>query len=414
LGRDSPHQQPTVEEALLVSRPFTPLRVLLSGHNRDCLRLRRGRRVGGSAVLSAVAVLALFCAGCRTPLPLEPRTLDPQVLAEAQLLAQQRTTVMEYVKEKARQEAERRKKELEMARKKQGKAVTLNPEDEFIVDVWLQDGITQLKGFPYKGTVRPDGTEFIPGVGKVVCSGRTAVDIQEEIKKRLSVTLNNPMVLLQVTKHVGARVTIVGEVLMHPNRDSGPGVYPIRGDTPLTDFIMAAGGYTKKADIRNVRVVYPDGRVEIVNLEAILAGDMRKNIILHGGETVYVPEQEKTGTVLVMGHVRAPGVYGLRGDPRLSRVIAQAGGILPEGSRKRIYLVRGDLYKPQVLTVNLDNVLRRGLKGEDVRLVNGDTVYVPLTHVAEFRQFLSIVGLPITLARQFVFLEEDVFGGDSR
>ncbi len=359
-----------------------------------------------------VALLAWF-SGCHTPPPLHPITLDSQTLTESQLLARQRSQIIEEMREKARIEAEKRKKELEAARRKTGQAVTLNSEDEFVVDVWLQDGITQLAQFPYKGVVRPDGKEFIPGVGEVQCFGRTVEKVRDEITRRLSRTLNKPIVNVRITRHVGATVAIVGEVKMHPNRDTGPGVYPIKGATPLTDFIMAAGGYTDKADLHNIRVVYPDGRTEAVDLERILAGDMRKNIVLHGNETVYLPEMKKTGSVLVMGHVGAPGIYGLRGDNRISRVLAEAGGILPSGTRKRVLLVRGDLYKPQVIRVDLDRVLKHGLKEEDVRLVNGDTVYVPLSHIAAFREFLSVVGLPISLARQFVFLQDDVFSGNN-
>ncbi len=350
-------------------------------------------------VPALIAALLIAAAGCGPKAPLYPLTLDSQTLTEAQFLARQRTQILNDIRLKAKRDIERKRKELIAANKKTGQAITLSAGDEFVVDVWLHDGISELQGFPYKGTVRPDGKEFIPGVGEVICLGKTVDQIRKAITSKLKLTLNKPLVLIRVTRHIGATVTIVGEVKMHPNRDTGPGVYPIKGATPLSSFIMAAGGYTDKADLHNIRVVYADGTVEIVDLERILAGDMRKNIILHGGETVYLPEQKKTGSVLVMGHVRRPAIYGLTGDNRLSRIIAEAGGILPSGSRKRIYVIRGDLYKPQVMEVDLDHVIRYGLKEEDVRLANGDTVYVPMTHIAALREFLSLIWMPISTIR---------------
>lgn len=370
----------------------------------------QGCRWGGpGAVLPMLGVLLLVLAllsGCRTAVPLSPLPVDVQTVKDAELLSEQRARIMQDLQIQVVREADKRKAELIAASAKTQAAITLGVDDEFTIDVWLQDGITQMTAFPFKGVVQPNGTEFVPGAGEVPCLGKTPTEIRDEVRKRLSAVLNNPIVNLRVTRHVAATVSIVGEVMMHSNRDSGPGVYPIKGATSLSDFIMAAGGYTKEADIRRVRVVYHDGTAETVDLEKILAGDMARNVLLRGGETVYVPELKRTGSVLIMGHVRNPGAYGLESDRHLSVVMAAAGGVGPTGSSKRVVLIRGDMYKPQVMHVNLDRILKYGFKEEDVLLNNGDTIYVPMNYVSSFREFLSLIALPVSTAWQFFSLQD--------
>lgn len=80
--------------------------------------------------------------------------------------------------------------------------------------------------------------------------------------------------------------------------------------------------------------------------------------------------------VMVLGDVKNPGKYALRSDARLSDAIAAAGGLAAdvdgEYPNARISSPAGQLSQ-----VSLQKLLRQADTSQDVRLGEGDVVYVP-------------------------------------
>ncbi len=80
---------------------------------------------------------------------------------------------------------------------------------------------------------------------------------------------------------------VLGEV-------KSPGVIALRSEMTLLDAVMASGGPTKGANLRDVFIVRTSqgkGAIEKVDLKAIVSrADFRKNYALRDGDIVYVPE----------------------------------------------------------------------------------------------------------------------------
>jgi protein involved in polysaccharide export with SLBB domain len=78
--------------------------------------------------------------------------------------------------------------------------------------------------------------------------------------------------------------------------------------------------------------------------------------------------------VLVMGYARRPGSYTVSSLSTVVNALFAAGGPSAQGSMRRVQLKRGAAV---VAEIDLYDLLQRGDKSGDVRLLPGDVVYVP-------------------------------------
>jgi polysaccharide biosynthesis/export protein len=78
--------------------------------------------------------------------------------------------------------------------------------------------------------------------------------------------------------------------------------------------------------------------------------------------------------IFVVGHARRPGTYTVSSLSTLVNALFASGGPSPLGSMRRIQLKRGT----QLVTeIDLYDLLLRGDKSKDARLLPGDVVYIP-------------------------------------
>ncbi|AKJ63486.1 SLBB domain-containing protein [Kiritimatiella glycovorans] len=350
---------------------------------------------------------ALFSgAGCVARPPAGEKEYD--VAEERQLLEIQKSRIVDQLNEMRRREQEEVRQRIESVASRGPQTITLRVDDEIVVEVWLRDMLQQQDGYPREITIPPDGRVVMPSIGEMNILGRSPEELQNDIRERLDLLLNHPTVKVRVEKHVGAKVSILGEVKMNPNRDTGPGTYEIEGETLLSSFISEAGGYTENADIRNIRVTHANGESEIMDLQRVLDGHIEENIFLNGGETVYIPEMTRLSHVIVCGHIAGPGIYPLDEGMMLSELIADAGGVARRGTERRVITVRGDRYHPKVIKSNIHRVYTRGEREEDLLLKPGDTVYVPKSYISLYEDTLRLILLPVTTVRDMYFLEDTI------
>ncbi len=117
-----------------------------------------------------------------------------------------------------------------------GSDYVLGPRDVLAITVWDQ---LDLSG---KFTVEPDGTFAFPLAGKIQAGGRSARQVEADMKERLRTEgiFTNPQITVVVETYASQRVFIVGEV-----RTAGS--YPLRGETTLLEALAEAGSPTAEA-----------------------------------------------------------------------------------------------------------------------------------------------------------------------
>lgn len=133
--------------------------------------------------------------------------------------------------------------------------------------------------------VTTNGYITYPLLGRVKVVGMSVAQLEETIRTALSKEyIRNPQVRVFVREF--SNIFVMGQV-------AGPGQYPYRGGVTVLQAITTAGGFTKYANPRKVRVVrdHGEGReVFVVNVSSITKGNGEKDILLQPGDTVVVPE----------------------------------------------------------------------------------------------------------------------------
>jgi polysaccharide export outer membrane protein len=211
-----------------------------------------------------------------------------------------------------------------------------------------------------------------PLVGDVKVDGRTVMEIDAELTRRLaSEFLVDPQVSVEVREIRSQWITLMGEVRT-------PGRYPLRRNMRLLDLIAEAGGPTKEAGQDIVVTRYDaktsEGRQVRVALDDLLnASAPSANMLLHHGDVISVGER---AVFYIRGEVNRPSAFVLERGMTVMRAIAVAGGLTQYANRKEVQLVRSrDGGGLENIAVNL-KAIEDG-KITDVALRPDDVIIVP-------------------------------------
>lgn len=206
----------------------------------------------------------------------------------------------------------------------------LGPGDSIAIQVY---GQPDMSGTVY---VSDDGTIPVALAGPVQVAGLSPSQAASRIEKALrdGKFLVDPHVTLTVTQSRSQRVSVLGQV-------GKPGRYPIESNTTIFDLLAEAGGVTEKGG----NTVYllrqgKDGNVARypISLQGLSGGEQTiPDQSLKGGDSIYVPHAPQ---FYVYGEVAKPGQYTVESGMTVIQAIADAGGITPRGSERRIIIKR--------------------------------------------------------------------------
>ena len=156
----------------------------------------------------------------------------------------------------------------------------IGPEDVLHISVWKDEDLDR------EVLVRPDGGISFPLVGDIQVSGRTPLEVQDEIRNRLARYVPDAEVTVSVEKISGYTIFVLGEV-------NEPGQHTLGRYVDVVQALTLAGGTTPYASESRIRVLRrQDGREVVfsVNFNDIKRGrGLQQNIILQSGDVVVVP-----------------------------------------------------------------------------------------------------------------------------
>lgn len=155
----------------------------------------------------------------------------------------------------------------------------LGPGDSLNIQLWKEPTLS--------GTVkvRPDGFITLPLVNEVQVTGLTTGDLRKLLESKYKDFVNSPLVTVRIEGIASAEVFLVGQV-------SKPGAYPLTGNDTVLQLITRAGGLTifaQRRDIKTVRRMGDKVTEYVSDYDAIVAGDLKQDIILRPGDRVIVP-----------------------------------------------------------------------------------------------------------------------------
>jgi polysaccharide export outer membrane protein len=134
-------------------------------------------------------------------------------------------------------------------------------------------------------------------------------------------------------------------------------------------------------------VVRPDGMISVpllqdVKAEGMTAGEVaaviQRNLLAYikDPSVSVIVLQVNASKFFVIGYVKTPGVFPLRGDVSVLQAISLAGGFTDFASPRKIRLVRNAGHRQEVRVVNYYDIIDRGGQGNYL-LKPGDTIVVP-------------------------------------
>lgn len=264
------------------------------------------------------------------------------------------------------------------------------PLDVLSVVVWDHPGLTsptgQFRGLEENGLpVNADGTIFYPFVGYLPVAGRTVVEVQQELTRRLRHAIKEPQVMVRVAAFRGKRVEVTGEV-------KAPQTLALT-DVPLrvSDAVARAGGLVPESSPSDVTLVR-GGRTHRLDLVAFYEeGDVTQNWLLADGDVVHVAHVARS-SVYVFGEVKRMGTRPMvRGRLSLAQALGDSEGFDYVTMRPVVYVLREQAPgRPEIFRLDVESAdalilaARFPLKPRDV-------VFVATNNLANFNRVLSQV-----------------------
>jgi polysaccharide export outer membrane protein len=259
---------------------------------------------------------------------------------------------------------------------------------EDVLDVYIID-VPELSR-EYR--VRPDGTIMIPLLSTPIrAEGLTLNQLSTVISNRLRAEelVTHPDVIVTVKSSQAHAVAISGAV-------QNPQIYPTFGPTTLLDVLSQAGGLSSNAGDTAVvtrghaamRASWLGGGSESpapalgtirVNLGKLLAtGDPSMNIRIYPGDKITV---QRAGVVYVVGAVRRPGGFTLKGEREnmtVLQAVAEGEGLKSTALQRKATIIRRGQQFPmghEEIAVNLKKILAG--HAPDPVLKPNDILFVP-------------------------------------
>ncbi len=156
----------------------------------------------------------------------------------------------------------------------------LNPGDILKISVWNEEALQQ------EVLVLPDGTISFPLVGTIDVDDKTPLQVQEELKEKLSRLIPDPEVNLTVRQVAGNNIFVIGKV-------NGPGRFAMNRPTDVIQAISLAGGFTPYASSDSIQILRRIGnkqQIILFDYTKIANGEaLETNILLRSGDTIVVP-----------------------------------------------------------------------------------------------------------------------------
>lgn len=316
-------------------------------------------------------------------------------------------------------------------------AYTLGSGDRVQIDIF---NMPEYSGKNGQHKVQIDGTLNLPLVGNVLVEGKTLDEAKELIQEKYGEYLQISIVNLNLVAARPLKIAIAGEV-QHPGSyiisPIVDGREDVQGGTQLptvTKALQVAGGVTTSADVRQIKIRRtqlnsPEQVISINLWELLQEGNLRQDIALRDGDTLFVPSITEVNPVesaqlvnanfagtnaqplniAVVGEVARPGPYILEtgidqsqlsateensdsteADNNISsaqntklhtvtKAIKMAGGITPSADIRQIRVRRlTRAGTEQIIKVDLWQLLQNGDLNQDLVLESGDTIYVPV------------------------------------
>ncbi|WP_232437798.1 polysaccharide biosynthesis/export family protein [Burkholderia ubonensis] len=234
--------------------------------------------------------------------------------------------------------------------------------------------------------VNSEGNVTFPYATQIHAAGKTADQVQNELRAKLSGTFQDPEVTVRVASYRASQIYVDGAV-----RSTGAQAI---NDIPmtLTEAINRAGGFGPDADRSHV-IITRNGKSHALDITHMIArGNNPANIMLKPGDVLRVGTRGENAA-FVMGEVNRPTAVlpDQDGHLTLGEALNQAGFISATTSdAKQLYVIRQTGVTPEIYHLDASSPVSM-LLANQFDLQSKDVVYVDNSGLVRFNRVLSLL-----------------------
>ncbi|WP_449258696.1 SLBB domain-containing protein [Chlorobium limicola] len=256
----------------------------------------------------------------------------------------------------------------------------IGPGDILNVQVWKRPEISQ-EGI----TVSPDGKIVLPRVGSISVLECKPEEVEELITKKLEYYYIKPEVSVRVHEFHNNKAFVLGRV-------SKPGVVNFPGKGSLLEALALAGGIPDQREensLTKCAIIRGSDTIIWIDLQDLLRnGNMALNAPVRNNDIIYIPESSDE-LVYVLGEVIKPGAIQVKSGMNVMKAIMLAGGMNKSANPEKIFVIRQQNAKGEVIRIDLKNLLESGDFSRNYALLPEDIVFVSPSGMAKFNYALE-------------------------
>jgi protein involved in polysaccharide export with SLBB domain len=207
-----------------------------------------------------------------------------------------------------------------------------------------------------------DGIINLPELGPVNVGGQRFTSVQTSLEARVERQLIGTHASVSMGDTRSIQVFVLGAARR-------PGSYTLSALSTITSALYAAGGVQPIGSMRRVALLRSGALVRRLDLyDLLIRGNSRDDAKLVQGDVVLIPAVGPT--VAVLGEVRRPAIFEIKGESSVADLLELAGGTTPDADRSAVMLTRIDDNQGRVvLAVDVARAARERLRDGDVLTV---------------------------------------------
>ncbi len=222
------------------------------------------------------------------------------------------------------------------------------------------------------------GAVRLPDLEPIPVAALTLEQAAKKIEQAYSSEIQDVQIFLGYRDRLERKVELAGLV-------ATPSI-PVDGKIRLFE-VLSKAKVPPQANLFKSYMVRKSEMVPVDFYKLLKEGDMSQNVVMRGGDKVYVADPSAS-TLMVLGEVGKEKLVDIpNGFMTLRQAIAEAGGIPYTGNKSYIQVIRGNVLHPKIYTLTWDHMIH--LPSESLLLIPGDIVYVAATPIAEWNRFMS-------------------------
>ena len=202
----------------------------------------------------------------------------------------------------------------------------LAADDELKIRIWGQ------VNFSADLRVGRDGEIYLPKVGALHVAGLTVAETQQHLREAMDRIYRNFELTVDLGQVHSIQIYVTGMARQ-------PGEYTVSALGTLVDAVFLSGGPSSAGSMRHLLLKRGGQVVTDLDLyDLLVKGDKTGDRQLMAGDVLYIPAAG--AQVALLGSVRQPAIYELRGEETVNGLIAIAGGRTAMAARSHITVDR--------------------------------------------------------------------------